>query len=174
VAVDRLERWVTSLLTYLHPLKPHFSQHRLTDVADNALSLIELQLTDKAITLTRKGWMSEAKLLSLDTNLMEQTIFNLVQNAIEASPNGGRIVLHYRQHEAQAQLDISDEGRGMQFDPVAEQVTDGDTKRLSCGLGIPFALKVVKQHGGQLTYETAKETGTIVSIMLPTGTMSSL
>ncbi|MCX4188397.1 sensor histidine kinase [Methylophaga sp. OBS4] len=166
VAVDRLERWVTSLLTYLHPLKPHFSANTLTKVADNALSLIELQLADKPVKLERRGWTDAAAIVSVDNNLMEQTIFNLVQNAIEASPTNSTIVLIYQQTKDSVQLLIADEGNGMQFDPVSEQVTDGEAKRLGCGLGIPFALKVVKQHGGEIIYDSAKQKGTRVTIRL--------
>lgn len=167
IAVDRLERWVTSLLTYLHPLKPHFSQQTLTEVTDNAMSLIALQLKDKRLHLSRIGWETDACQIQVDTNLMEQTLFNLVQNAIEASPHEAVITLLYRQAPDAVILTIEDQGKGMTFDPVSEQVTDGEAKRLSCGLGIPFALKVIKQHGGQLDYSNAESGGTTVMLTLP-------
>ena len=166
-AVDRLERWVTSLLTYLHPLKPHFTQNTLTHLADNALTLIELQLADKAVRVSREGWHIEAAPVWVDINLMEQTIFNLVQNALEASPDEATITLCYTQHVDTVELRIKDQGKGMKFDPVAEQVTDGEAKRLGCGLGIPFSLKVIKQHGGELHYDPVVDTGTTVTIVLP-------
>ena len=167
IAVDRLERWVTSLLTYLHPRKPHFSRQKLTEVADNAMSLIALQLNEKQLTLSRKGWEGQVNQIAVDSNLMEQTLFNLVQNAIEASHHHSEIMLNYFQKNAQVVLTISDRGKGMTFDPVSEQVTDGEAKRLGSGLGIPFALKVIKQHGGQLIYSDADSNGTKVTIILP-------
>lgn len=166
VAVDRLERWVTSLLRYLYPIKPHLSETTLIAVIDNALLLIELQLLDKNITLQRLGWDSKRLPFLLDIHLFEQAIFNLVQNALEASPFGGTIELIYHQDAKHVSLSIKDQGQGMIFDPIAEQVTDGDVKRLSCGLGIPFSLKVIKQHGGSLVYENLAAGGTLVTIML--------
>ncbi len=166
IAVDRLERWVTSLLSYLHPVKPHFSIAPLTDVVDNALTLIELQLIDKKITIKREGWSQVSANVSLDINLFEQVIFNLVQNAFEASSEGDSIILEYRQTDDAVHLSIIDQGRGMTFDPVSEQVMDGETKRLSCGLGIPFAMKVIKQHGGNLRYTKPTTGGTAVVITL--------
>jgi nitrogen fixation/metabolism regulation signal transduction histidine kinase len=168
VAVDRLERWVTSLLRYLHPIKPHLNDTTLIAVTDNALSLIELQLADKNISLKRLGWQIPAVSLLLDIHLFEQAIFNLVQNALEASSPGNVIELVYRQHENKVSLTINDQGRGMTFDPVAEQVTGGEVKRLSCGLGIPFSLKIIKQHGGSLAYDKSDSNGTAVSITLDT------
>ncbi|MFT6920335.1 MAG: HAMP domain-containing protein, partial [Cognaticolwellia sp.] len=106
VAVDRLERWVTSLLRYLHPIKPHLSETTLIGVTDNALSLIELQLADKNITLERLGWQKPVVPLLLDIHLFEQAIFNLVQNALEASSSGNVIQLVYRQYENKVSLTI--------------------------------------------------------------------
>jgi nitrogen fixation/metabolism regulation signal transduction histidine kinase len=168
VAVDRLERWVTSLLRYLHPIKPHLSETTLIAVADNALSLIELQLADKNIYLKRLGWDTKPISLLLDIHLFEQAIFNLVQNALEASSPGNFIELVYRQSQDKVLLTINDQGRGMTFDPVAEQVTTGEVKRLSCGLGIPFSLKIIKQHDGSLEYDNSKTDGTAVTITLNT------
>ena len=166
-AVDRLERWVTSLLTYLHPITPHYTLQSLCDAVDNALSLMQIQLTDKQIHIRKQGWLRDARLIRLDTNLIEQTVFNLLQNALEASSVDSEILLSYQEHDSGVELVIQDNGKGMRFDPVSEQVIDGEQKRLSCGLGIPFALKVIKQHGGQLTYDAELGQGTRATINLP-------
>lgn len=169
IAVDRLERWVTSLLTYLHPISAHFIQKSLTHVADNSLAMMDLQLKDKAIYIEREGWelLVPAPVL-IDINLMEQAIFNLVQNAIEASPVSSVIVLEYKESLDHIELSIRDQGKGMTFDPLDEDaVGKDDTKRLSFGLGIPFTLKVVKQHQGELIYHANGDRGTCVTIRLP-------
>lgn len=167
IAVDRLERWVTSLLTYLHPNKPHFSSETLRQVAENAISLIQLQLSDKQMQIQKSGWGHNASLIAIDSNLMEQTVFNLAQNAIEASPASSTIQFTYRETATHVELSIQDQGNGMRYDPVAEQVTDGEAKRLGCGLGIPFALKVIKQHDGELIYDSEPGRATKVLIRLP-------
>jgi len=136
-------------------------------VADNAISLIQLQLADKNMQIEKSGWERNASLIALDTNLMEQTVFNLAQNAIEASPTGATIQLNYSENKTQVELSIQDQGKGMRYDPVAEQVTDGEAKRLGCGLGIPFAVKVIKQHDGELIYDTEPGRSTCVIIRLP-------
>jgi len=166
VAVDRLERWVTSLLSFLHPIKPHFSDTTLIAVTDNALSLIELQLVDKNITLQRRGWQQIQFPVKLDIHLFEQALFNIVQNALEASSAGDVITLSYFQDAETVSLRISDQGKGMTFDPVSEQVINGESKRLGCGLGIPFALKIIKQHAGELIYRAGPDGGTVVEIKL--------
>jgi len=166
VAVDRLERWVSSLLSYLHPTKPHFSETTLIHVADNALSLIELQCVDKRINIHRVGWENTTKSINVDIHLFEQVLFNLIQNALEASKNEDRIELHYYEQDNMVSLQIIDQGEGLTFDPISEKVIDGEAKRLGCGLGIPFALKIIKQHGGTLSYRDATTAGTIAEIKL--------
>lgn len=168
MAVDRLERWVTSLLTYLHPLKPHFSDARLTELADEVLTMMTLQLNEKDLSVSRENWDVPVTTVELDRNLIEQTIFNLLQNAIEASPQNGNIQLIYQQTGEQVELQIKDQGNGMRFDPVGDEKNDSESKRLNCGLGIPFSLKVIKQHGGSLTYSACEPHGTAATIILPT------
>lgn len=167
VAVDRLENWVTSLLMYLHPLKPQLVESTLIELTDNALSLIELQLNEKSIKLSRHGWASAAHQVNMDNNLMEQVIFNLVQNAIEAAPTNSVIDIYYWQNQYQIGLQIDDQGVGFEENPGIEN--SQLHKKLNCGLGIPFAQKVIKQHQGELCFENLPEGGARVSLMFDLG-----
>lgn len=168
VAVDRLERWVTSLLMYLHPMQPHFILIRLTELTDNALSLIHLQLQDKQLTVQRQGWSEPISVAELDANLIEQTLCNLLQNAIEAAPEGTTITLNYWQDQDKIILEIADQGRGLQQHSQIEDMNAGGRKNLHYGLGLPFARRVINLHHGQLTH-TNLQPGTRVSIQLPLG-----
>lgn len=171
VAVDRLERWVTSLLMYLHPVNAQFSLACLTTTLDNAIALIQLQLEDKHLNIVRRGWHSSAKAIPMDINLIEQTLCNLVQNAIEAAPENSQIILSYWQADIEVGVTIQDQGRGIDTKKKWHDVSTASktgTKQLHYGLGIPFAKKVVQQHGGQLEYQTLPEGGTKVILRLPT------
>ncbi|KKN14762.1 hypothetical protein LCGC14_0992840 [marine sediment metagenome] len=168
IAVDRLERWVTSLLTYLHPIKTNFSHSKLTVIVDNVLKMSELQLAEKKLDIKKIGWLNTTSELAIDINLMEQAVFNLIQNAIEASPESSCLTFEYIENDDVHLLTISDQGKGISFDPIAEEALGNDqAKRLSCGLGIPFALKVIKQHFGELSYSSEQEKGTKAVIRLP-------
>lgn len=168
LAVDRLERWVTSLLMYLHPLQPHFSDAKLTTLMDNAMSLIQLQLADKQLTVIREGWSDDVIKAQLDTNLIEQTLCNLLQNAIEAAPDGSEIKLRYQQIDhATACLEIDDQGRGINQPllPTAKNETKS-AKPLHYGLGLPFAQRVMELHHGHLSH-IGLQPGTRVRLQLP-------
>lgn len=171
IAVDRLENWVTSLLMYLHPLKPHLIEVTLIELVDNVLSLMELQLKDKSIQLIRHGWQQPARQTLMDNNLMEQAIFNLIQNAIEAAPIHSYINISYWENAQQIGLYIEDQGAGFTETPQ----TDSSQlhKKLNCGLGIPFAQKVIKQHLGSLMFENISNGGARVSLSLQLDNLSS-
>lgn len=168
VAVDRLERWVTSLLMYLHPMQAKFSKNKLTELTDNALSLIHMQLTDKQLSVQREGWQHDIQSAQLDTDLIEQTLCNLLQNAIEAAPEGSQLRLRYQQvNDDVIALEIDDAGRGInqQFISAAD-VQNSARKPLHYGLGLPFAKRVMQLHHGQLTH-IALTPGTRVRLQLP-------
>lgn len=166
VAVDRLERWVTSLLMYLHPINARFVPEKLTTVIDNAISLIQLQLEDKQLTLVRRGWEIPVKSMQMDINLMEQTLCNLIQNAIEAAPNDSQIMLTYWQAEGEVGVAIQDQGRGIDTVKMFQRTTS-HMNQLHYGLGIPFSQKVVRQHGGYIDHQTLAEGGTKVILRFP-------
>ncbi|MCX4190787.1 sensor histidine kinase [Methylophaga sp. OBS3] len=168
VAVDRLERWVTSLLMYLHPMQPHFSSLKLTTLADNALSLIQMQITDKQLTVEREGWENDLHEAQLDGDLIEQTLCNLIQNAIEASPDASELRLRFqRLNDGRISLEIDDQGRGMKQPYSKDQQSESDGRKpLHCGLGLPFADRVMHLHGGEISH-IGLEPGTRVRIELP-------
>lgn len=168
VAVDRLERWVTSLLMYLHPLQAQYSEAALTVLTDNALSLIQLQLADKHLTVVREGWGDDVKSTQLDTDLIEQTLCNLLQNAIEAAPEGSQLTLRYQQiTDDKIILDIDDQGRGID-QPLLTVANAGikSRKPLHYGLGLPFAQRVMQLHHGELSH-IGLQPGTRVRLQLP-------
>ena len=168
VAVDRLERWVTSLLMYLHPLQAQFSENKLTELTDNALSLIQMQLTDKQLTVHREGWQADIQQAQLDADLIEQTLCNLLQNAIEAAPDGSQLQLRYQQvNDDVVILEIDDAGRGINAQLIsAADAQNSSRKPLHYGLGLPFAQRVMQLHHGQLTH-IALQPGTRVRLQLP-------
>ena len=166
--VDRLERWVSSLLSYLNPLKPHKRTASLSTVVDGALSPLNSKLTEKHLHIARQNWY-DGENLYVDVDLLEQAVYGLLNNAFEASPQAGTITLALETTNASNTLIIDDEGPGLPFNPHPTNLSPGpSTKRFGTGLGIPFAFKICHAHGGNLKFETAPGGGTRVRLSLPT------
>ena len=163
--VDRLERWTGSLLAYLHPLKPQYSETSLRSLVDGALSLLQTKLKEKSIEVIMKNWRDIR--VNADVHLIEQAIYNLLINAIDASPINSMIELTGEKMDGFVIVHIADQGAGMPFTPELNALTPGPTtKRLGTGLGIPFAFKVCEAHGGTLHFSKRENVGTLVTMFL--------
>lgn len=167
-AVDRLSNWLTALLSYLNPQKVHRHQAMLADCADQALTLLEPRLAEKAMKLDRLDWTNGVS-IALDTHLMEQAIYGLLANAVEASPKGATLTLSTGSDGACCWLSIEDDGPGLPFEPSPNGAFPGPTtKTYGSGLGIPFAYKICELHDGQLDFTRVEPTGTKATISVPT------
>jgi signal transduction histidine kinase len=166
-SVDRLERWVSALLSYLHPLQPHLADTSLAVVVDGALAPLKPKLDDKSIRIERRGWQHSPS-CSVDSDLLEQAIYGLLNNAVDASPAESSIALAVRADRDTAVLTIDDHGPGIAFDPNPHDLTPGpSTKRFGTGLGIPFAFKICQAHGGQIEINPRASGGTRALLRLP-------
>lgn len=124
--------------------------------------------------------------IMVDVSMLEQVVMNLVVNARDAMPNGGRIVIATsvadigtrRLHRAidmdpgrYAVLRISDEGTGIPAD-VLEHIFEPfyTTKEAGkgTGLGLATVYGIIQQHGGYVDIQTESGRGTTFEIFLPT------
>ena len=164
--VDRLEHWTSSLLSYLHPQKPHITATTLDISVNAACALLKPRLAEKQMNINVDGCSGLA--VMIDAHLMEQTIYNLLLNALDASPNLSVIDVTAVRNGETVTLSIADRGSGMPFAPEFNTLTPGpSTKRFGTGLGIPFAFKVCEAHGGSLHFGNHEHGGTVVTLVLP-------
>ncbi|MDX1607191.1 MAG: ATP-binding protein, partial [Candidatus Competibacterales bacterium] len=165
--VDRLERWVATLLAYLHPLRPRCRTVALAAVIAGALQPLAHRLEAKHLRLQRHPWPEE-ETLDADPDLLEQALHGLLANAVEASPADGELAVGLYPMGDSVELWLEDRGPGLPFHPEPGGLHPGPTtKRFGTGLGIPFAFKVVQVHGGSLTFDPRPGGGTRVRLRLP-------
>jgi signal transduction histidine kinase len=165
--IDRLGRWVNALVSYLHPLKPNYRLVHAGKMLDAALSLLKTRSEEKKLRVTRTGWENDLR-LNADPDLMEQALYALLANAMDASPPGGEINVRLAHSDSNLVISISDEGPGLPFDPKPNNLSPGpSTKRFGTGLGIPIAFKICQQHGWKLTFVVGGGKGTTAIITAP-------
>jgi signal transduction histidine kinase len=165
--VDRLERWTGGLLAYLHPVKPQLTTARFESILEGAMLPLTQKIRDKNINLTKHILPPNIEIRT-DEHLLEQVFYNLILNAIDASPNGSSIVIETQLIDNNFTCSLRDEGSGMPFTPDPHTLSPGpSTKRFGTGLGIPFAFKVCEVLGGNITFEAALPKGTRITLSLP-------
>jgi signal transduction histidine kinase len=104
-----------------------------------------------------------------DGDLLRQALVNLVQNAIQAMPEGGAVTLRADPRpEGQIELSVRDQGTGIppeDLDKVFRLYYT--TKPDGNGIGLPLVYRAVQMHGGTVHVESAVGRGTTVIIDLP-------
>ena len=139
--VDRLERWVAALVSYLHPLKPNAISCPLADVVDAAVEMVKPRLVSSGVEIQRAPWDPETT-VSVDPDLMEQAIYGVLSNALDVTPKNGILRVGIYRDANRVVLTITDQGPGMPFKPEPTSLSPGpSTKQFGTGLGIPIAYK---------------------------------
>lgn len=165
--IDRLGRWVNALVSYLHPLKPNYRLVYAHEMVDAALSLLMAKLTEKNIEIKKQGWKERLR-LNADPDLMEQALFALIANAIDASPRDAIITISLVPRGQNLEIHIQDQGPGLPFEPKSNNLVPGpSTKRFGTGLGMPIAFKICQRHGWNLNFKTVSGKGTTAIITAP-------
>ena len=164
--VDRLERWTGALLAYLLPLKPQPSNTTIQEIIEGALAPLQQKIKEKSIQLTLPVWPKDNAIFT-DQHLLEQVIYNLLLNAIDASRKAGSLEIIVKNTRQALTLQLLDRGCGMPFKPDPSAMSAPTTKRFGTGLGIPFAFKVCDALGGELKFDVRPEGGTVITISLP-------
>lgn len=164
--VDRLERWTGALLAYLLPLKPQPNNTSFKDIIEGALAPLQQKIKEKSIEVLLPSWRKNNTIFT-DQHLLEQVIYNLLLNAIDASSKAGKLEIRLNIAQQVYELQLLDTGCGMPFTPDPSAISAPTTKRFGTGLGIPFAFKVCDALGGELKYEARPEGGTVITILLP-------
>jgi len=126
----------------------------------------------KNITLDLRGKQSLA--VHADPRQLGRAIGQLLDNAIAACAQDGRILVDLAKHDGGVRIVISDNGRGMDEGELARaldgmrQPSDSDpddTRRP--GLGLPLAKQLIEAHGGTFEIQSEKGAGTSVNLWLP-------
>ncbi|HYV64974.1 MAG TPA: HAMP domain-containing sensor histidine kinase, partial [Myxococcales bacterium] len=112
----------------------------------------------------------EAPWVNGDRYLLERAALNLLSNAIEASPPGGRVSVEVSRQDAAATLKVRDEGPGIAPERLP-RIFDAfqSTKRTGAhvGMGLPNVQRIVNAHGGRTTVVSEPGKGSTFAIELP-------
>ncbi len=131
----------------------------------------EEMIEGKNLTLDLRGDKT-AGTVSADKRQLGRAIGNLLDNAIAATPEGGRILVALSRRKSGARIVISDNGEGMKPSELARaldgyRLTGSDGKDGKRGLGLPLARQLIEAHGGRLEIQSEKGAGTTATVSLP-------
>jgi two-component system sporulation sensor kinase A len=105
-------------------------------------------------------------LVMADQEKLKQALLNLCKNAVEAMPNGGRLIVRASSSDDQVILEVNDTGIGIP-DGIDILEPFATTKPSGTGLGLVIVRQIIAAHKGTMTYESERNRGTTFRLILP-------
>ncbi len=166
--VLRLETLVQEFLDYAKPRPPQFGEAHLGAVLDRVTSLLGPQAERAGVNLDVQGCETPTGLLRADARQIEQVLVNVVLNAVQASPRGGRVTIRCRQNDGYCAIAIGDQGGGIPAE-VRDRIFEPffTTKERGTGLGLAITQRIVAAHHGAILISSEPGRGTVFEIRLP-------
>ncbi|RMF89339.1 MAG: PAS domain S-box protein [Nitrospinota bacterium] len=171
--IDRIVRIVRRLLDFTRQKAPSFQPVHLSVLLENLGELLAAQLRRQRITLVLPP-RETLPVIEGDGDQLQQVLFNLVLNAIQAMPHGGTVTVTVRtEQEGKREkviLSVQDTGPGIPpehlphiFEPFFTTKPAGT----GTGLGLAISRQIVQAHGGTLTVTSTVGKGTTFTLTLP-------
>lgn len=170
--VARLNRIVSSLLSYTRPLNLNTHAVELSQTVEEAAAFFEIDATRQTPEVAIERRFSESCTCQVDTEQFHQVVLNLLLNARQAMPEGGVITIELGSRRANdgdwALVAVRDTGIGIEADVLDKLFTPFfTTKEDGTGLGLVTSRKIVEAHGGKITVDSVADEGTCFTIALP-------
>jgi signal transduction histidine kinase len=175
--LDTVSAYVKEALFFSRSAKLHGIPGLLNDTIRDAVSLVRPNADGKGVQIAFGG--DTDLTVEMDEVLIKRLVCNLLSNAIDASPEGGRIEVELSplpKTEANRdwyRLQIIDHGEGISaenlervFTPYFTTKNTGDGKR-GFGLGLAIARNIAHLHGGNLSIASTEKKGTTLQVDLP-------
>lgn len=169
VMIDEIEKMnkITSELLYLSkPLTDLFNNHRLYEMVTDIITLFQPQASEKNITIVNK--VDEKTIVYCDQTQIKQILINLIKNGLEEMTSPGEIVVISKVLEEFIQIDVIDEGDGIDVD-IIDKINEPffTTKSEGTGLGLMITKQILDYHNGYLEVFCNADIGTTFRLLLP-------
>lgn len=170
---ERVRKIVKSLLDFSRQSALSAEPLNVNTLIEESVKLMENQAMIKGVNLSFTG-DPELPLFTLDHNQCQSVLINMIINALDATPAGGRIEIEAKQARDEGtqgvEISISDTGSGIAlehmdklFDPffTTKEVGKGT------GLGLAVSYGIIQRHGGTISVQSEPGQGTTFTLRLP-------
>lgn len=165
--INHLNSRVEQILGFAGPVNLDLQAGNLNEIVNDILELLRPQLTAKKIEV-RLSPANPAAYAIVDESSIRGALMNLILNAIEASPERGVLSISSERIDQSLRLQITDAGPGIDEEKATKIFEPFyTTKAGGLGLGMPYARKIIEQHGGTISLNSRPGEGTTISVVLP-------
>jgi len=170
--LTRIEAILNEVLDFAKPLDLHPRLVKVSEVLDNALTMIADDLEKNFLTVTRKFAESLPPIMA-DEGKLQQVFLSILKNALEAMTPHGHILLQVEPHKGvrgrhEVATTIHNDGAPIPTEHLGKMFEPGfTTKEAGTGLGLASVKKIIEEHHGLISITSGPDQGTAVIIRLP-------
>ena len=162
--IDYINKIVQDLQDYARPLQPTAKGTDLENLCQEVFLKSNIPNNIKTFCKAEK----EAKQVMADPDLLKRVISNLVLNAVQAMPKGGKLSIHAYREEGGLVIEVQDTGEGISEEVKAKMFTPlFTTKSKGQGFGLAVVKRVTESMNGAVTFENEHGKGTKFIVRLP-------
>lgn len=185
VVIARLERSLQSLLDFARPPKLEKRRFELAGIVQETVRLVMGRAERQGVQI-ECDLPTEPVAVWADVGQMRQVLLNLLLNALDAVPSGGKVQVHVHgpsvavpdsvcaldanpsKPEEWAEIEVRDTGCGLSAE-LGDRIFEPfvSSKETGTGLGLTISRQIIEAHGGQIEAANGPEGGAIFTVRLP-------
>jgi len=159
-----IDKIVADLQDFTKPLNPCWENVNVEHTIEEALLIVNIP-ENLAVNIEIQ---ENFPVLIADQSMLKRALTNLIQNAVQAMPNGGVLKIVAQHNKGIASISVSDTGGGIPPEIQPKLFTPlFTTKSKGQGLGLAVTKRLVEAQNGTITYQTQLNRGTTFTIQLP-------
>jgi PAS domain S-box-containing protein len=146
----------------------------IRDVIERVVGALQLQASQKNISLSVNAMQDLPATIEADQALLHQGVYNLVENAIKYTPNGGQVVVRMRTAQKDLVFEVQDNGIGIapsDLPRLFEKFYRGKQRdarsQHGSGLGLAIVRSIAERHGGRVWVESELGKGSTFFLLVP-------
>ena len=174
--IEHLNKIVEQILAFARTTEPRLSPVNLNELIDELGLLVRHKLANQSVEYIR-ALQPDLPSVPGDAPQLEQAFLNLILNAAEAMPGGGRLTIRSRAirvprasaNPTHVSLEFKDTGKGMSEELQRRAFTAvlNTTKAKGAGLGLAVVGRIIETHHGNIQIKSLLNHGTSIIVFLP-------
>jgi signal transduction histidine kinase len=167
--LTRSSRLIKNLLDFARQSPPYFREFNVNDVVQRTLELVTDSAELQNIQIMKELDVYLPKVMA-DFDQLIQVCTNLLMNAIQAMPQGGKLTIRTSVHSNQIKIEIKDTGCGIPEENMHKLFTPFFTTKhevKGVGLGLAISYGIIQRHKGKIEVQSQVGQGATFTIYLP-------
>jgi PAS domain S-box-containing protein len=169
--LQKMSMSLKSLMFSANPFKaPPRASDTVLNLLQDAIKIMMFQASDQRVQIDCHSPPEFGKILT-EADLY-YVFINIIKNALQAMPQGGRLEVNGSLNEHQLEISFGDTGEGLtsqELEHIFQPFYSTKEGTQGLGLGLPICQKILERYGGRLAVDSQPGKGTKVRVLLPCG-----